>query len=308
MTYPYKIPEKTVTDKNLSVAYYCNYFLTRTLAMFEYRNLPDSIPVRNLELILQTGGTCYITKHNGELYAMRGDGYDNQKSPYGDPVNVNLVNVAFHDLKTPQRIGTDCEIIRNDALCMGLLPMISRYAVQLAENDITLRVGNINSRIAAVFGASDDNTAKSAELFMRKIIKGDLSVIRNTNILDKDSLTVFPAATTLARITDLVELHQYLLASCYNDLGLQAGWNAKRAQITSDELSLNNNALLPFVDEMLRERKEGLSRVNALFGTEITVELRGAWALQEQAAENSVNPDDETESEMEAENRVDNVE
>lgn len=297
--YPYHIPERTVTDKNESVAYYCNYFLTRTCAMFDYTGLPDTIPVRNLELLLQTNGCVYITRHDGKLYAMTGGGYDNQLSPYGDPVHVNLVNVALPTLKTPQTIGADCEIIRNDALYMGLLPMIARYAVQLAENDITLRVANINSRIAAIFSASDDGTKASAELFMKRIVRGDLSVIRNTSLFDKDSLMVFPAATTAARITDLVELHQYLLASCYNDLGLQAGWNAKRAQITSDELSLNNNALLPLVDEMLRERQEGCDRVNRLFGTEISVRLRGAWKLQQEDAERKdeteVRQDDEPE-------------
>ena len=76
---------------------------------------------------------------------------------------------------------------------------------------------------------------------------------------------------------NLIELEQYLKASWYNELGLNANYNMKRESINSGESQLNNDMLIPLVDDMLKRRKEGAEKVNNMFGTNITVELASAW-------------------------------
>lgn len=51
----------------------------------------------------------------------------------------------------------------------------------------------------------------------------------------------------------------------------------KRESLNSEESQLNFDALLPLVDEMLHERELAADWVNKLFGTNISVELHGAW-------------------------------
>ena len=50
-------------------------------------------------------------------------------------------------------------------------------------------------------------------------------------------------------------------------------YNPKKAQVTDDEVESNTQLLLISTDDMLRERKEGIERVNNMFGTSISVSI-----------------------------------
>ena len=80
-------------------------------------------------------------------------------------------------------------------------------------------------------------------------------------------------------------MQQYLKASFYNEIGLNANWNAKRESINSNESQLNDDMLTPLIDNMLKERQEGVDRVNKLFGTDISVEFNSAWKENEEEKE-----------------------
>ena len=54
----------------------------------------------------------------------------------------------------------------------------------------------------------------------------------------------------------------------------------KRERLNTQEVSMNIDALMPFVDSMLTERVEGVKRVNEMFGTEITVTLGSSWKIE----------------------------
>ena len=67
------------------------------------------------------------------------------------------------------------------------------------------------------------------------------------------------------------------MGSWYNDLGLNANYNMKRESISASESDLNEDALLPFIDDMLQQRKLLAENVNAKFGTNIKVDLASSW-------------------------------
>ena len=81
-------------------------------------------------------------------------------------------------------------------------------------------------------------------------------------------------------ITQLIELLQYYKASWFNELGLNANYNMKRESLNSSESQLNDDALLPFVDDMLLSRQESFDKVNEMFGTNIQVDLGLSWKLK----------------------------
>lgn len=77
-------------------------------------------------------------------------------------------------------------------------------------------------------------------------------------------------------------------ASWFNDTGLNANYNMKRESINSNESQLNDDMLMPTVDDMLDCRQEGLEKVNAMFGTNITVELNSSWKINKEEANKDV--------------------
>ena len=107
--------------------------------------------------------------------------------------------------------------------------------------------------------------------------KGKLGVIAETAFLDGVRAQPYGTTGNSNVLTNLIELEQYFKASWFNELGLNANYNMKRESLNSSESQLNNDALLPLVDDMLECRKRGIEQVNAMFGTEISVSLASSW-------------------------------
>ena len=85
--YDYKAKAKNVATLN-------HYMLAKTLSMFEYENLPYSIPYNELEKLLQINGYAFITQVNGELYAFAG-GIGGEPDVYGNPTTITISNPAL---------------------------------------------------------------------------------------------------------------------------------------------------------------------------------------------------------------------
>lgn len=263
-------------DKRENVANHILYMLSRTQSMFGYEGLPDSIPQRELEYMLQTNGNVCIAEHNGNIYAFTG-------APGGEPdayYRPTLYTVANAGLKFSHvyRINKDCVIIPNDSMYLGLIPLFSKYATLLSESELSLFVALINARLVSLITASNQNVKLAMDKMLSDIEEGKLASILDKSIEGLGNIKALPYTQGLSRtFTELIEVIQYNKASWYNDIGLNANWNAKRESIVSSESELNDDALFPLVDDMLRCRENALEKVNTMFGLNISVKLNSAW-------------------------------
>jgi hypothetical protein len=245
-------------------------------SMFEYKNLPETVPKKFLEMYMQDTGVVCFTKHQENYYCFLG-GHGGRPDAYYIPTQFIVANPYLNFNKT-LTIGEDCEVIYNDELMIGMRDYINKYAVLLTDSLITLRQANINMRIPFLLTASDDKTLESAKLFMKKIYQGDFSIISTNEFMDSNSLNMHvPQKTGGATITQLIEYHQYLLASFYRGIGLDLSFNMKREALNSAETTMNDDVLAPKVDDMLRERRKGIERINKHYGLNITVDLASSW-------------------------------
>ena len=273
----FNIDESSIYDfanKKKSVGIYISYMLARTQQMFSWKNLPDTIPQRALELYIQTNGNACITKVDDKLYAFIG-GMGGAPDVYYMPTLYTISNPALNFSKSLV-IDKECVVIPNDSVYLGLIPMFRRYATQLCENDISLNMVDIITRIQALISAPDDRTKASAEKYINDILIGKLGVVAESAFFDGIKVSPF-AAHNNDQMTNLIEYHQYLKASWFNDLGLHSNYNMKRESINSNEAQLDEDALLPLVDDMLERRKEACKKINDMFGTDISVELSSSW-------------------------------
>lgn len=252
------------------------YMAMRTQSMFEWKGLPDTIPADHLELYIQINGFACVAKYNDKLYAFWG-GLGGTPDVYYEPTICTVANPALN-MSKEYKIDEDCVIVRNDIFYRGLCPLFQKYASQLAENELSLNMASINTRIQSAISAGDDTTKESAEKFISDLIEGKYGVIADNAFLE--SLKTLPLNTTTSTNTlgDLIEYEQYLKASWFNELGLNANYNMKREALNSAESSINDDILFPLVDEMLRQRQEGAKKINAMFGTDISVSLASSWS------------------------------
>lgn len=279
------IPSSTQYDfanKSLNQKVQMLYMLNRTRRIFKWDNLPDSIPERMLETYLQTNGNVCFYRYNGELYVFTG-GLGGEPDEYYRPTIYTIANPALN-LSVNAKINIDCIVMPNDTFYMGLLPLMLRYTTMICENELSMCLNIIQSRMISLICADDDRTEKSARLYIDKIIKGEIDVISNSQFFE--GLKTQPyTQSAVHTLTDLIEMEQYLKASFYNELGINANYNMKRESLNSEESQLNHDALFPLIDDMLENRKLYIEKVNYMFGTNITVDLDSAWKDNEEEKE-----------------------
>lgn len=261
-------------DKKCGVNNYIAYMLNRTQRIFEYEGLPDTIPQKFLELQLQRFGFSCIAKFKDNVYAFRG-GLGGEPDPYYFPTICTVSNPALNLSKT-FKIDDDCVIIQNDTLMRGLIPLHRRYATAMVENDISFDIATKNSRIAALITAPDDTSKKAAEKFLEDIADGKQGIPAANEFLE--GIKVQPLTSTTQRtMTELIEYQQYLRASWYNEIGLNANYNMKRESLTTTESQMNFDALLPLIDDMLYCREQAIEKINKMFNLNISVKLSSSW-------------------------------
>ena len=268
-------------------------FYNKTLSMFHYENLPDSLPYIELEKLLQVKGYAFITdRFEGELYAFDG-ALSGKLDVYGNYNEVIISNPLFQS-KTLE-LNKDCVMIKNDDLCTGLEPLYKKNAIVLTETDLSLMLSNYNSRIQTLISANDDNTIASAKEYLEKLVDGEIGIIAESKLFD--SLKVNNKSVNGLSINQLIELQQYLKANVLNEIGLNANYNMKRERLNTSEVEMNTDNLYPFIENMLNNRIKGIEKVNELFGTSIEVEFNNVWKLKKRQLENELELVDEEQEE-----------
>ena len=271
---PYDYKAKTCNINQLN-----RYMLAKTLSMFEYQGLPETIPQRELERLLQTNGYAFITKApDGELYAFSGSLGGTERDPYGQPTQITITNVALNFNKTLD-LNKDGVLLRNDDMRIGVMPVFEKCNTLLVENDVNMVMWGFNSRIQKLITAPDDKSKESADLYMKKIIDGDLSIIGDNAMFDGVKMQA-PAASSGAGVQQMIEYQQYIKSEMFNEVGLSSNFNMKRERLISSEVDQAEDSLFPLVYNMMENRISGIAAMNETFGLNITVDFGSVWALK----------------------------
>ena len=260
-------------DKQYMLHNYILQMLNKTTRIFKYNNLPETIPQKDLEILLQVNGSATITEVNGNLYAFRG-GLGGVPNAYYLPT-LSVVANPYLKFNKNLEIGKECEVILNDNFYQGLMPLLSKYGSMLVEAEISLKQAIINARVPALIQADNDATYASAVEFFKKVVEGkEYGIISSKEFFDGIRSHDFYKQ---AYIKDLIESIQYIKGSAFNEIGLNAAFNMKREAINEAEATLNEDILYPTIDTMLECRNLGWERVNKMYGTNVTVELDSVW-------------------------------
>lgn len=264
-------------DKNKIVKDIGIYMLDKLQQMFKIKGLPETIPEYMVKSYLMRIGHTLIIEHKDNLYAVFG-GFGGKPNAYYFPTEY-IVDNPYLDLHKTYTIGKDAVLIKNDHNMVGLLPLINRYSTLMAENELSMYISVVMSRLMSIIKAGDGKDQKAAKLFLDDIEAGKLGAVLTNNFFQ--TLETQPYASNVNNIGQLIELEQYLKASAYNEVGLNANYNMKREALSMTESQMNNDALFPLCDDMEECWKEGWDEVNKMFGTNVSVEKNSSWETNE---------------------------
>ena len=283
-----------LTDKHKLLKHFKSNQLNKSLTMFEWSNLPDTIPQVELEKMLQINGYAVIAEYQGKLYAFQA-GFSGQ-DPYNQPTKAIVNNPALKN-NTTYTIGEDCIVIKNDDMKQGLNGIYEYYGQRLIENQITMLMTDYNLRMPFTISSSDDQTTQSAKMYLKKIIDGSLGVIGEQKLFKALSVTPTNSKQT-ATFADLYGYQQFIIAQLNNTIGLATNNNMKRERLTTNEIEVNKNASYPLVDNMLKNRQQAVDAINEMFNIDVSVEYSSIWRGINDNSDNSIsdNGNDENNS------------
>lgn len=257
--------------------YWREQLIMRVMSIFNYKNLPKSLPKKEIEFRLITRGYCGINKVDGELKAVFCSMFG--VTDYEDIFKAYTWATPLHSGMCS--IDVDGVLLEANQTRVPLIRLIIRYAILLAHADLSLQAVMINTRATGIFSAKDDKQAESIKTWYNTLSDGNLCAIVDndllTSVIGSEGLrnisTQYPKSES---ISDFYEIHRNLLKDFYNDLGVQFSTEKKERLITA-EVESNEEALLLNIDDMLTTRKEGVEKINKLFGTNISVELNAGF-------------------------------
>lgn len=277
------IAVEEVTNKEKALRHFVTAMLNKTNNIFQYTGLPKTIPSKFLELYLQTGGNCFVTEVNKELYAFQG-GLGGVPDEYYQPTIYTVAN-PYLKFNENCKIGEDGILCRNDTMMIGLRPVLLKYGTLIVENLISFRMAAINTRIQTIIDASDDSSYESAMKYMNDIENGKLSAIASDDLFSK--IHVNPASVHDNCIVQLIELNQYLLSQLYSEIGIADNYNMKRERLTEAEANMIKDKPVISLENMFEERCLFCDDINRKYGTNIKVNINERWGVIDENAERS---------------------
>lgn len=233
---------------------------------------------------------------NGKICAFR---RVNEENTNGDLVALNCAQAAEPDLYyVPSKVlvvnprfiagesynltpGVDCEVVyctsqdmyRYGTCTGGLYSLIDLTARLLTHNTISLFSAMKNTRLTTAFAADDQITVASIEAVLKDMYNGaPYKVVQKTLI---DQIEKLPLQSDGAQQTmlQLLETHKYILSEFYAAIGIDEPQQMKRERLVTAEVEQGAELPVFNVFDILESIREGIERVNQMFGTKMTVRI-----------------------------------
>lgn len=303
--------------KDLIFKYLINNMQKRTMGMFEYKNLPETLSARSIEKYLQGSGTCLIVNVTEDMIqnpeAKGETGLYAFPCKAGGVLDANylpttaIVTSAYLDFSgTFDLTKAEAVYMWNDSLLEGLSGMYSLYASELTDNVLTLHFQEVHNRILSIIKAQDEDERQDAVDFFRNYEDGKFAALMSENMLENlknNRVDPFKGSSN-SSIKDTLEARQWLLAHWNIEIGLNDNYNMKRESLNENEIEANSDTLTPLLDDMFKCRKKGVEEINRIYGTSIEVDFSSSWKRVHQREINAQKQEDaETEIiEQQAEN------
>ena len=305
MGFIYRGEYKGVSNVQDNFDLYFDMLVNKVCNLFKWENLPETVDERFLMINLMLSGRVCWFNHNGRIYALDGS-WGGEPNVYYRPTQFIVANpiIGSKTLTVLNKDGsndingldgilmplTDADYF-NDSERGGLYRLIYQTAGLLADNISSLNVSQINGRVSQIWTADNDAMARTVEEVIRDVYEGKPYKVVSQDILNK--VNAVPTAQTGQSNTllNLIEAHQYILASFYNEIGIPSQWNMKRERVNTAETELMTGSLDVSVYNMEKNLKNAVEKINELFGTDISVRFN------EEIKEDEVEPDQEPETE-----------
>lgn len=248
--------------------YYYNRLKEIAISCIEWKNLPDTVDARFLELTLfEDGAGVYFNDEVlGNLFLQAT--LDGRLNVYREPkfTKAYAVTGYLKDLNESNSV-----IIHNNMLHTNSVEACKMFAMRLANIDRTIDV-NINAQKTPVLIKSGENERLSMVNLYQQY-DGGMPFIFGSDQLNTDNITALRTDAPFVA-PQLYELKTNIWNEALTYLGISNVNITKRERLVSDEVNRSQGGSIASKFSRLHERQVAVEKINKMFGTNISVDYR----------------------------------
>ena len=259
---------ESATLNNATFRQYYNRLVELSISMFEWKNLPETIDQRFLELTLFTEGQAvffedevmgYLTLQNA-----MGGGFDVYRIP--TKRRAYAVNGYQKELNE-----NDSVIIYNNYLHTNSMLDVQMFAKRLYNLDRAIDV-NANAQKTPILLLCDDSERLTLEnMYMQ--YDGNKPVIKGVKGLNPNAFSVLK--TDAPFVADkLYQLKTQIWNEALTYLGISNINVVKKERLITDEVTRNQGGTIASRYSRLQSRREACKKINKMFGLDIWCDYR----------------------------------
>lgn len=256
---------KSVNDMtNNSFFYYQFQLMTKLKSVLTVEGYPNNWNIDNMWDVLLKNGYIPIVKTDIGTLALEGGFYG--QNMYYMPTNVLVANPVLGNID--KKIGEDGDLLYINYeynKFQGVMSLINRYAVLLANIDCSLNVSLMNSRVAHVFEAETDAQVKSLQKMYDDVSKGNPAVFLKKGLkplgADKDGGYFLNVKNTYIG-NDLLLTKRSIMNEFLTEIGINNANTDKRERLNSDEVNANNSEVRCTIVRYIDSLNECARKIN----------------------------------------------
>jgi len=261
--------EQSAVMNNCTYIQYLNRLTELSISMFEWKNLPDSVDPRYLELHLFTNG-CMVYFNDDVLGNLCLDClYNGSLDVYGYPV----LRRAYSGYNNYQKLLKDSNsvIIWNNYLRTNSVTDVKMFALRLYNLDRAIDV-NANAQKTPVIIQCDEKQRLTMLNLYKKYEGNEPFIFGDKNIDLKQIKTLSTEAPYVA--DKLFTLKTQIWNEALTYLGISNINIQKKERLITDEVTRNQGGTIASRYSRLESRREAVKKINDMFGTNIEVNYR----------------------------------
>lgn len=256
---------------NKTFMYYFNRLRELSISMFEWKNLPDTVDQRFLEMTLFEKGVAVFFEDDvlGHL-ALRAT-LNGDFSVYGIPKKRRAVANNGYNMSLDDENSV---LIFNNYLHTNCVDDIRMYAMRLYNLDRAIDVNANAQKTPVLIKCSEQERLTMLNLY--KEYDGNSPVIFGDKSLDAKGLSVLK--TDAPYVCDkLYDLKTQIWNEALTYLGINNTNVTKKERMISDEVIRNSGGVIASRHSRLESRREACKQINKMFGLEIDVDYRADY-------------------------------
>lgn len=259
----------TLMANGATYVQYYNRLMELSMSMFEWKNLPDTVDERYLELGLFSSGCMVFFKDDviGELALNMT--YQGGFDIYGEPTRRRAYS-RYNQFQTTLDKDNSV-IIWNNMLRTNSALDVQMFAYRLYNLDRIVDI-NANAQKTPVLITCDEKQ----KLTMKNLYlqyEGNYPVIFGDSNLDIKSLSVLK--TDAPFVSDKIyDLKVKIWNEALTYLGISNINTTKKERMITDEVIRNQGGTIASRYSRLESRRRAVKKINKMFGLNITVDYR----------------------------------